>query len=69
VTSILLRNAMKARQIPHDASTWSEKADLGASAVSSVWGKRSGLAEMRSLCYNFARTICHYVFESVKSTG
>jgi hypothetical protein len=21
------------------------------------------------LCYNFARTICHYVFESVKSTA
>ena len=21
------------------------------------------------LCHNFARTICHYVFESVKSTG
>ena len=24
---------------------------------------------IHSLCYNFARTIWHYVFESVKSTG
>jgi ABC transporter substrate binding protein len=23
----------------------------------------------RLLCYNFARTICHYVYESVRSTG
>jgi hypothetical protein len=26
-------------------------------------------ARTSSLCYNFARTICHYVFESVTSTA
>jgi hypothetical protein len=30
-------------------------------------GIRSGT--IAQLCYYFARTICHYVFESVKSTG
>src|SRR5262245_11320356 len=29
-----------------------------------LWAER-----IRLLCHNFVRTICHYVFESVKSTG
>src|SRR5262245_51857257 len=29
-----------------------------------LWAER-----IRLLCHNFARTICHYVFESVTSTG
>jgi hypothetical protein len=40
------------------------KESLFTAGLRRLWAER-----VRSLCYNFARTICHYVFESVISTG
>ena len=60
-------------QMPHN--TWlQETRRIAASCFAPIQGAdwiiiydfRTGCV---SLCHNFARTICHYVFESVKSTG
>jgi hypothetical protein len=50
-----------------DRMTMAEAAQLGPGQGKHHTQLPSPLSSL--LCYNFARTICHYVFESVKSTG